>query len=144
MSTEDQSTSDCFPVRRRCAEEVGRFHAFSCRFSQADSSRPGGLDASDHRHGKEELAPDTQLQKLLHLLGQRFPELTSQGFYNFRATSSGQVSQEVLRDANLLAMTGLVSIEVIEPGERGYLVTPNGLERARELEQRADSDAIQF
>ena len=85
-----------------------------------------------------------QLQKSLYLLGQRFPELTAEGFYRFRATNSGQVSQEVLSDANMLAMTGLVSIDDIEPDERGYRVTANGLERARELEQRADSDAIQF
>jgi hypothetical protein len=41
-------------------------------------------------------------------------------------------------------MVGLVSIDVIDPGGRGYRVTPPGLERARELENRADPDAIQF
>jgi hypothetical protein len=50
----------------------------------------------------------------------------------------------VSRDANLLAITGLVSIDVIDPGGRAYRVTPKGLERAGELEKRADADAIQF
>jgi hypothetical protein len=92
---------------------------------------------------KRSLLP-IQLQKSLYLLGQRFPKLTAEAFYKFGATSSGQFSAEVSRDANLLAMTGLVSIDVIEPGGRGYRVTPAGLERARELESRADPDAIQF
>jgi len=85
-----------------------------------------------------------QLQKSLYLLGQRFPKLTAGAFYTFRAISSGQFSEEVSRDANLFAMTGLVSIDVIDPGERAYRVTPQGLERAQELEKRADPDAIQF
>jgi hypothetical protein len=41
-------------------------------------------------------------------------------------------------------MLGLVSIDVIDPGGRGYGLTPTGLERARELESRADPEAIQF
>jgi len=85
-----------------------------------------------------------QLQKSLYLLGQRFPKLTAGAFYTFRAISSGQFSEEVSRDANLFAMTGLVSIDVLDPGGRAYRVTPKGLERARELEQRADPDAIQY
>ncbi len=85
-----------------------------------------------------------QLQKSLHLLGQRFPRLTSGAFYVFRETSSGPFSGEVSRDANLLAVLGLASIDVIEPGGRGYRPTPAGLQRARELESRADPEAIQF
>jgi hypothetical protein len=85
-----------------------------------------------------------QLQKSLYLLGQKFPRLTAGAFYAFRAISSGQFSEEVARDANLLAMVGLVSIDVIDPGGRGYRLTPTGLERARELENRADPEAIQF
>lgn len=85
-----------------------------------------------------------QLQKSLSLLGQKFPRLTAGAFYTFRATSSGQFSGEVARDANLLAILGLVSIAVTDPGGRGYGLTPNGLNRARELESRADPEAIQF
>jgi hypothetical protein len=85
-----------------------------------------------------------QLQKTLFLLGQKFPRLTAGAFYSFRATSSGPISEEVSRDANLLAMLGLVSIDAIEPGGRGYGLTPKGLERARDLESRADPEAIQF
>ena len=85
-----------------------------------------------------------QLQKSLFLLGQKFPRLTAGAFYSFRMTSSGQISEEVSRDANLLAMLGLVSIDAIEPGGRGYGLTPNGRDRARELESRADPEAIQF
>jgi hypothetical protein len=85
-----------------------------------------------------------QLQKSLYLLGQKFPRLTAGAFYSFRATGSGQFSEEVSRDANLLSMLGLVSIDVIDPGGRGYGLTPKGLERARELESRADPEAIQF
>jgi hypothetical protein len=92
---------------------------------------------------KRSLLP-IQLQKSLYLLGQRFPKLTAGAFYTFGATSSGQFSVEVSRDTNLLAMIGLVSIDVIDPGGRAYRVTPKGLERARELEERADPDAIQF
>jgi hypothetical protein len=85
-----------------------------------------------------------QLQKSLYLLGQRFPRLTAGAFYTFHAISSGQFSEEVSRDANLLAILGLVSIDAIDPGGRGYRLTPAGLERARELENRADPDALQF
>ena len=92
---------------------------------------------------KRSLLP-IQLQKSLYLLGQRFPNLTAGAFYTFRAISSGQFSEEVSRDANLFAMTGLVSIDVLDPGGRAYRVTPKGLERAQELEERADPDAIQF
>lgn len=92
---------------------------------------------------KRSLLP-IQLQKSLYLLGQRFPRLTGGAFYAFGSTSSWQFSKEVSRDANLLAMTGLVSIDVVDPGERAYRLTPQGLERARELEKRADPDAIQF
>jgi hypothetical protein len=92
---------------------------------------------------KRSLLP-MQLQKSLYLLGQRFPKLTAGAFYTFRAISSGQFSEEVSRDANLFAMTGLVSIDVLDPGGRAYRVTPKGLERAQELEERADPDAIQF
>jgi hypothetical protein len=92
---------------------------------------------------KRSLLP-VQLQKSLYLLGQRFPKLTAGAFYTFRAISSGQFSEEVSRDANLFAMTGLVSIDVLDPGGRAYRVTPKGLERAQELEERADPDAIQF
>lgn len=92
---------------------------------------------------KRRLLP-LQLQKSLYLLGQRFPRLTAGAFYSFRENGSGQFSAEVSRDANLLAMLGLVSIDAIDPGGRGYGLTPNGLERARELESRADPEAIQF
>jgi hypothetical protein len=92
---------------------------------------------------KRSLLP-IQLQRSLYLLGQRFPKLTAGTFYTFGATSSGQSSAEVSRDANLLAMTGLVAIDVIDPGGRAFRVTPQGLERARELETRADPDAMQF
>ena len=85
-----------------------------------------------------------QLQKSLYLLGQKFPRLTAGAFYAFREISSGQFSEEISRDANLLAMVGLVSIDVIDAGGRGYRVTPTGLERARELENRADPEATQF
>lgn len=92
---------------------------------------------------KRSLLP-IQLQKSLSLLAETFPKLTKEGFYSFRATSSGQFSQEALRDANLLAMTGLVSIDVVDPGGRGYRATAQGLSRARELEGRADPEAMQF
>ena len=92
---------------------------------------------------KRSLLP-IQLQKSLYLLGQRFPKLTAGAFYAFGPTSSGPASAEVSRDANLLAITGLVSIDVIEPGGRAYRVTPKGLERASELEKRADPDAFHF
>jgi hypothetical protein len=85
-----------------------------------------------------------QLQKSLYLLGQQFPRLTAGAFYSFRATSSGHFSNEVSRDANLLAMLGLVSSDVVDPGGRRYALTPKGLERGRELESRADPEAIQF
>ena len=92
---------------------------------------------------KRSLLP-IQLQKSLYLLGQRFPRLTAGAFYTFREIGSGQFSEEVSRDANLLAMLGLVSTDVIDPGGRGFRLTPTGLERARELENRADPEAIQF
>jgi hypothetical protein len=91
---------------------------------------------------KRSLLP-IQLQKSLYLLGQKFPRLTAGAFYSFRATTSGQFSNEVSRDANLLAMLGLVSSD-IDPAGRRYGLTPKGVERGRELESRADPEAIQF
>lgn len=92
---------------------------------------------------KRNLLP-IQLQRSLYLLGQRFPKLTAEEFYTFRTISSGQFSEEVYRDVNLFSILGLVSIDVLESGGREYRVTPQGLERAGELEKRANPDAIQF
>ena len=92
---------------------------------------------------KRSLLP-IQLQKSLHLLGQKFPKLTAGSFYSFRPTSSGPFSNEVSRDANLLAITGLLAIDVMDAGERGYRATPDGLQRARQLEERADPDAFHY
>ena len=92
---------------------------------------------------KRSLLP-IQVQRSLHLLGQRFPKLTAEAFYSFRATNSGPASAELARDANLLTMIGLVAIDVIAPGERVYRATPTGLERAQKLEKQADPDAFQF
>ena len=92
---------------------------------------------------KRSLLP-IQLQKTLQLLGQRFTKLTEGAFYSFRETSSGPASTEVSRDVNLLAMIGHVAIDVVDPGERAYRATPNGLVRAQKLEKQADPDAFQF
>lgn len=92
---------------------------------------------------KKSLLP-IQLQRSLYLLGQQFPKLTAEAFYTFRTISSGQFSEEVYRDANLFALLGQVSIDTLESGGREYRITPKGLERAHELERRANPDAIQF
>ncbi len=115
---------------------------------RGDSRKPVLLSREDWTlltiaTAKRSLLP-IQLRKSLYLVGQRFPKLTAGSFYSFSATSSGPVSAEVSRDVNLLAMIGLVAIDVTAPGERAYRVTPMGLERAQKLEKQADPDAFQF
>ena len=84
-----------------------------------------------------------QLQKSLHVLGQRFPELTGTGFYEFQPVGSGEFSEQVYIDVNRLSKNGLVSIRSSEPdGGRLFRLTPAGAERAKKLEKRAGPDAI--
>jgi hypothetical protein len=84
-----------------------------------------------------------QLHKLLFLVGRQFPKLTAGSFYAFGAANGGQLSVEMNRDANLLAMLGVIAIDTTS-GEREYRLTPRGIERARDLESRADPEAIGF
>ena len=84
-----------------------------------------------------------KLHKLLSLLGREFPNLTAEPFYGFRATDNGQFSVEVNRDVNLLAIVGVIAID-LPNGEREYRLTPQGLERARDFESRADPEAMGF
>jgi hypothetical protein len=91
---------------------------------------------------KKNLQP-IQLQKLLFLVGRQFPKLTAQPFYAFGSTDAGQFSVEANRDVNLLAMLGQVAIETTGDG-REYRLTPHGLQRARDLESRADPEAMGF
>jgi hypothetical protein len=91
---------------------------------------------------KRNLQP-IQLHKLLALLGRQFPKLTSQPFYAFGSANGEQLSVEVNRDANLHAMLGVIAIDTAS-GEREYRLTPRGVERARDLESRADPEALGF
>jgi hypothetical protein len=91
---------------------------------------------------KRNLQP-IQLHKLLALLGREFPKLTAGPFYAFGSGNGGQLSVEVNRDANLLAMLGVVAIDTTN-GEREYRLSPRGIERARDLESRADPEALGF
>lgn len=76
-----------------------------------------------------------QLQKALFLLGQRFPELSRSGFYEFRPVSSGDFSEQVYVDATALLKKGLVSIRFSESeGSRKYRLTRAGVERATKIE----------
>lgn len=93
-------------------------------------------------------APDgllpVQLQKSLHLLGQRSPELTATGFYEFQPVGSGEFSEQVYADADSLSKKGLVSIRSSQPdGSRRYRPTPAGAERAKMLEKQVRADLIQ-
>jgi hypothetical protein len=85
-----------------------------------------------------------QLQKSLHLLGQRFPELTRTGFYEFQPVGSGEFSQQVYADVDTLSKSGLVSIRFSErDGGRIYRLTRAGTEKARKLEKQVRPDLIQ-
>jgi hypothetical protein len=77
-----------------------------------------------------------QLQKSLFLLGQRFPELTSTGFYEFRPVGGGDFSEQIYIDAESLGRKGLVSARFSEgSGSREYRLTPAGAKRAKKLEE---------
>jgi hypothetical protein len=77
-----------------------------------------------------------QLQKSLLLLSQRFPELKSTGFYEFRMVGGGHFSEQIYVDADSLAKKGLVSIRFSErAGSRQYRITTAGAERAKKLEK---------
>jgi hypothetical protein len=87
---------------------------------------------------KRSLHP-VQLHKLLSLLGKQFPKLAGA----FASGDGARISVEVRRDANLLAMLGVIAIDT-SSGEREYRLTPRGIERARDLESRADPEAMGF
>jgi hypothetical protein len=77
-----------------------------------------------------------QLQKSLLVLAERFPELKSTGFYEFRLIGGGHFSEQIYTDADDLAKKGLVSIRFSEKaGSRQYRVTAAGAERAKKLEK---------
>jgi hypothetical protein len=77
-----------------------------------------------------------QLQKSLLLMAQRFPELKSTGFYEFRMVGGGHFSEQIYADADSLAKKGLVSIRFSErAGSRQYRATTAGAERAKKLEK---------
>lgn len=79
-----------------------------------------------------------QLQKALFLLGQRFPELSRSGFYEFRPVSSGDFSEQVYADARALLEKGLVSIRSsVSDGSRKFRLTRAGEEKARKVETLA-------
>jgi hypothetical protein len=85
-----------------------------------------------------------QLQKSLYLLGQRFPELSRTGFYEFRPVGGGDFSEQIYVDADALAKKGLVSIRFSErSGSREYRLTPAGAERARKLEKHVRPEIAQ-
>jgi hypothetical protein len=86
-----------------------------------------------------------QLQRSLHLLGKAFPRGVGPGFYEFRSINSGQFSQEIYTDAQVLANRGVVLIEVSEgEGWRHYSVTAAGLERVNQLERLVSPLALHY
>ncbi|HEY6065544.1 MAG TPA: hypothetical protein VIY96_05280 [Thermoanaerobaculia bacterium] len=77
-----------------------------------------------------------QLQKSLFLLGQRFPELATTGFYEFRAVGGGDFCEQIYVDAEALAKKGLVAVRYPEgAGSRQYRLTPAGVKTAKRLEE---------
>jgi hypothetical protein len=79
-----------------------------------------------------------QLQKALFLLGQRFPDLSRSGFYEFRSVTSGDFSEQAYADATGLLERGLVSIRSsARDGSRKYRLTRTGVERATRVETLA-------
>jgi hypothetical protein len=97
------------------------------------------IAASDRR-----LLP-IQLQKVLHLVGRRFPALDEGGFYRFRSISSGHFSEAIYADAAALAKSGLVSIEYSErDGTQHYRTTHAGRERARKLQKHLRPEIVQY
>lgn len=86
-----------------------------------------------------------QLQKVLHLVGRRFPDLDAGGFYQFRSISSGHFSDAIYADAAALAKNGLVSIEYSErDGLQHYRATQAGHERAKKLEKLMKAEVVQY
>ncbi|HEY3170035.1 MAG TPA: hypothetical protein VGK08_03450 [Thermoanaerobaculia bacterium] len=86
-----------------------------------------------------------QLQKVLHLVGRRFPALDERGFYQFRSISSGHFSEAIYADAAALAKSGLVSIDYSErDGLQHYRATRAGLERAKKLEKHLRPEVVQY
>lgn len=80
-----------------------------------------------------------QLQKALFLLGQRHPEVTENGFYEFHPVAGGDFSEQIYADAHALAKKGLVSIRFSdEDGSRRYQMKTPGAERAKNLEKQVD------
>lgn len=85
-----------------------------------------------------------QLQKSLHLLGKRFPDVTATGFYEFQPVGSGEFSPQVYADVDTLSKKGLVLIRFSErDGSRMYRLTLAGAERAKKLEKQVRPDLAQ-
>jgi uncharacterized protein YwgA len=86
-----------------------------------------------------------QLQKVLYLLGRRFPTLTKNAFYEFRSISSGHFSEEIYADVDALSKEGLVTIEhSVHDGLRHYRATTSGVERAKKLQKQMLPEVVEY
>ena len=90
----------------------------------------------------EPISP-VQLQKSLFLLGKKLPRELGSDFYQFRAYNYGPFAVEIYQDAEELECEGLVVI--LGGGSwRQYAVTPQGIQKAEELKQRAPARAFEY
>ncbi|HLZ28943.1 MAG TPA: hypothetical protein VKV73_16630 [Chloroflexota bacterium] len=86
-----------------------------------------------------------QLQKSLFLLGQELPNIVGPRYYAFEAYNYGPFDAAVYRDAENLAVQGLVDIERPEGARYNqYRISADGRAKAEELRQQAPQQALKY
>ncbi|MHA1305247.1 MAG: hypothetical protein ACTSPI_16225 [Candidatus Heimdallarchaeaceae archaeon] len=86
-----------------------------------------------------------QLQKSLFLLGKNMPNSVGDNYYYFIPYNYGPFDQTIYADAEILSEEGLISINYIH-GRRWpqYFVTSNGIDYAKDLEEKAPDEAVSY
>ena len=86
-----------------------------------------------------------QLQKVLYLLGSRYPNVVGSSFYEFRTVSAGHFSEDIYTDADALEGSGLITIEQAQQDpSRRYKATPAGAVRAKALKRSVRPEVIEY
>lgn len=83
-----------------------------------------------------------QLQKALFLLEQGVPKEIGHDFYKFSPYNYGPFDSTVYKDADQLALQGMININQPTGNYNVYNITPEGVARARELEGDAPDRAV--
>lgn len=84
-----------------------------------------------------------QLRKSLFLLGKNCPQITENGYYDFRPYNYGPFDVAVYHDAERLQAEGYITIQRLPWRSWGeFIITPSGSEKARQLAQEQPAAGV--